>query len=89
MKVREGGKDDAYLPVFFFNVDVILFDTFKGKFFFLDQNSDWFSHESLGDIENFSWHGGGQKHDLFDFVKIMILALERTWMFPGRVRKIS
>jgi len=52
------------LPVFFFNVDVILFDTFKGKFFFLDQNSDWFSHESLGDIENFSWHGGGQKHDL-------------------------
>jgi hypothetical protein len=51
------------LPVFFFNVDVILFDTFKGKFFFLDQNSDWFSHESLGDIENFNWHGGRQKHE--------------------------
>ena len=54
----------TYFPLFFFDVDVELANTFQCQFFFFDQNLNWVTHESLCYIQNLSRHSGGKKDDL-------------------------
>lgn len=52
------------LPVFLFNSDKELLDTFEGELIALDEDTDGVVHERSGHFENFSRHGSGQKHNL-------------------------
>ena len=51
-------------PFFLFNSDVELFDTFKSQLVSLDKDSNWVTHEFLGDLQHISWHGGRKQNDL-------------------------
>ena len=37
-------------PLLFLYRDIELFDTFKGQLVSFDENSDWITHEFLGDL---------------------------------------
>ena len=52
------------LPFFTFHTHVKLADTFQSKFFFLDKNTNGFSHEPVGDIQHVRGHGGGEEDNL-------------------------
>lgn len=51
-------------PVFPFNGNIKLFNSFQGQFVSLDQNSNWLVHESSGDLQSFWGHGGRENSDL-------------------------
>jgi len=52
------------LPLFTLDRDVKLLDTFQGKLLLLDKDSDWVTHEPLGDLEDINRHGGREQDDL-------------------------
>ena len=52
------------LPVFLFDSDIELLDTFEGKLSLLDQDTDWVAHELGGNLEDILWHGSGKEDDL-------------------------
>jgi len=51
-------------PIFFFDGNVELFDTFEGEFVFLDEDANGIAHEFLGDFEDIRGHGSGEKDGL-------------------------
>jgi hypothetical protein len=52
------------LPLFLFDCNVELLDTFEGKFSLLDQNADRVAHELGGNLQHVLWHGGREQDDL-------------------------
>lgn len=49
--------------------NVKLFDTFKGKFVFLDQNFDWVIHKFLSNFESLRRHGSREETHLYGLRK--------------------
>ena len=52
------------LPFLFLNRDVKLLDTFECQLVSLDKNSDWVTHEFLGDLQHIIRHGGRKQNNL-------------------------
>lgn len=60
VKVAKGVE----LPVLLLNGDEELTNTLKGEFVTLDENTDWVTHELLGDLEDVGGHGSREEDDL-------------------------
>ena len=52
------------LPLFLFDGNIELLDTFERKFVALDEDADGIAHELLGDLENLGRHRGGEEDNL-------------------------
>lgn len=52
------------LPLFLLDVDEELANTFQGQFFLLHQDAHGVVHESAGDFQGISIHGGGEQANL-------------------------
>jgi len=48
-------------PIFLFDGNVELFDSFEGEFVFLDEDTNGIAHEFLGDFEDVRRHGGREE----------------------------
>jgi len=57
-------EEDVHLPLFLLDSDIVLSDTFKGKFLGLHQDLGRVSHEMLGKLEDVLGKGGGEEGDL-------------------------
>ena len=51
-------------PIFLFDGNVELFDSFEGEFVLLDEDANRIAHEFLGDFEDIRGHGCGEKDGL-------------------------
>jgi hypothetical protein len=57
-------RESIQLPIFLFDGDVELLNTFEGKFSFLDQDTDRVAHKLSGDLKDILWHSGREKDNL-------------------------
>jgi len=52
------------LPFLLFDSNVELLDTFKSQLVSLHKDSDWITHEFLGNLQNISRHSSRKQNDL-------------------------
>src|SRR5579859_3688465 len=78
-------------PVFLFDGNVELFDTFECEFVFFDEDADGIAHEFLGDFEDVRGHGGGKEDSLGvlgeELEDVVDLVFETALLLEGYMEK--
>jgi hypothetical protein len=64
IEVRVEIKEDVNLPFFSVDSNIVLLDTFKGKIFLFDKNSNRVPHEMFSHLKDIFGESSGEKTNL-------------------------